>query len=132
MVLTVLKIAAFTFILRLILNWSYNLLFALARRPLTWVFLCLLVGFSWFAFSGGLMKFSINVSWWSAALALVLSIPPKRPPQVSEAEFRTLAQEMARGMGVAYSPAKYRLGLAAFAIGAIVGWITFYGSIEHV
>lgn len=132
MFLAVIKVAIFTVILRLTLLWSYNFIFALGRRPTLWVVFCLILGFGWFAFAGGLMKFSISVACWSATIALLLNVPPQRPSHISDAEFRQMAQSAAEAMGVAYSPTKYRLGLALFAVGAIAGWIAFYGSIGHV
>jgi len=132
LLLSFILVIVFTAILKLILTWSYNIIFAVMGHPLTWAVFCVGLGFLWFGFAGGMLGLSISVTWWSALIALFLNIPPKRPKQVSDAEFHRLAEDLARDADVAYNPAKYRLGLAGFAVGAIVGWITFYGSVAHV
>lgn len=132
MFLALIKIAAFTIILRLTLIWSYNLIFALGRRPTLWVFFCLFLGFGWFAFASALMKFSVSVTCWSAIAAYFLIKPPEKPSEISDADYRQQNEIIAESWGVAYSPGKYRLGLTMFAVGAITGWLFFYGSIGHV
>lgn len=108
MFLALFEVAIFTIILRLALLWSYNFIFAFGRRPAFWVLFCFVLGFGWFAFAGALMKLSISVAWWSATLALLFNMPPPRPANISDVEFRKMAESLAEDMGVAYSPKKHR------------------------
>ena len=142
MILALVEILLFYNILGIILNFSHGGIFVFGRRPLIWMAFCLLLGFAWFAFAGGFMKYSVSVSCWSAIIAYYYCSHalPSAPPlaervqilsDLTEADRVEMeeSERIAKEIGWYCNPRKHRLGLRFFLFGAVVGWMWFYGSI---
>jgi len=73
------------------------------------------------------------VIWWSALLAFIVNIPPKaNKGLVDQKEKDKIVNGMYNEMGIKRGELKYRIGLAAYLIGGISGWIMFYGKVVAI
>lgn|GEM_PF-1239643 len=132
-IFTILIILVLTFSLKVVIGQSNNFIFIIAKKPWLWIILMGLLPMLYF-FIGSKFDNSFNVIWWSALLAFISSIPPKIDADavVNQKEMHDLVDIMYKEMGILRGRLKYRLGLTAYLIGAIVGWILFYGEIVSV
>ena len=129
-ILTILAIAFFTFVLNILIIQSNNFIFIVFRKPIVWILFMGLLSFIYF-FVGSKFDNSFNIIWWSALLAFVVNIPPKtkRGDALDQKEKNKIVDEMYDEMGINKGRLKYRIGLTAYLIGGILGWILFYGQI---
>lgn len=129
-ILTILVVALFTFILNIIIIQSNNFIFMVFRKPATWIFFMGLLSFFYF-FIGSRFDNSLNIIWWSALLAFIINIPPKNKEcePLNQKERNKITDEMYSEMGIKNGRLKYRLGLATYLIGGILGWVIFYSQI---
>lgn len=127
LILTLLTVAALTFVLNILIIQSNNFIFMVFRKPAFWMVFMGLFSFIYF-FIGSQFENSFNIVWWSAFLAFLLNTPPKtrKDGDIDQNERNQLVDEMYEDMGIAKGRLKYRFGLAAYAIGGLLGWILFY------
>ncbi len=91
-----------------------------------------LLSFLYF-FIGSKFDNSFNIIWWSALLAFILQIPPKAKKVFStEEEKNKVVDGMYNELGIKNGRLKYRIGLAFYVIGGILGWVLFYGKIVAI
>jgi len=77
---------------------------------------------------GSKIQDSFNVVWWSSALSFFAQLPPKKNNE-DKSNVSQVVNELYEEMGIKNGQLKYRLGLAVFVIGGIIGWVAFYGEI---
>ena len=132
-ILTILAVACLTFILNILIIQSNNFIFILFRKPVAWILFMGLLSFIYF-FAGSRFDNSFNIIWWSTLLAFVINIPPKtkREDALDQKEKNKIVDEMYDEMGIKKGRLKYRIGLTAYLIGGIVGWVLFYGQIMSI
>ncbi len=130
---TLLAIAFFTFVLNIIIIQSNNFIFMVFRKPIVWVVFMGLLSFAYF-FIGSQFENSFNIVWWSALLAFVLQLPPKMKKNsiVSDGEKNKMVDDMYGEMGIKSGRLKYRIGLACYLVGGILGWVLFYGQVVSI
>ncbi len=128
--ITLLAIAFFIFVLNIIIIQSNNFIFMVFRKPIVWIVFMGLLSFAYF-FIGSQFENSFNIVWWSALLAFVLQLPPKmkKNSMISEGEKNKMVDDMYNEMGIKSGKLKYRIGLACYLVGGILGWALFYGQI---
>lgn len=82
-------------------------------------------------FIGSRFDNSFNIIWWSALLAFIVNIPPKakKGDILDQKEKNKIVDEMYSEMGIKKGKLKYRIGLAAYLIGGILGWVIFYSQV---
>jgi len=129
-VLTILAIAFFTFVLNMLIKQSNNFIFIFFKKPTVWIAFMGLIIFLYF-FVGSKFDNSFNIIWWSALLAFIVNIPPqaKKDETIDQEEKNKIVDEMYNEMGIKNGKLKYRLGLASYVIGGILGWVLFYSKI---
>ena len=129
-IITLLAVAFFTAVLNILIIQSNNFIFMWFKRPISWIFFMGFLSFFYFSI-GSQFENSFNIIWWSAFLAFLLNIPPKarKEDAMNQDEKNKLVDEMYKDMGIKKGRLKYRLGLALYIIGGILGWVIFYGEI---
>ena len=131
-ILTIIGIAFFTFLLKIIIIQSNNFIFMIFRKPVVWIVFMGLLSFFFF-FIGSSFDNSFNVIWWSALLAFVVSIPPSaKGTKIDQKERKQLVDEMYKEAGINHGALKYKLGLTTYILGSVLGWVIFYGEIISV
>ena len=78
-VLFLLKLAAYAFCLSVVIRQSYNLVFALLRKPLVWIITMGVIGFAHFA-TAGWIGASVSLPFWATVVALIINLPPDPSP----------------------------------------------------
>src|SRR5436190_791023 len=107
--------------LNILFRQSYNFLFFMMKRPIIWIMTVALLGFLFAGLSSMVQQpFGLGVATWSLIVATVRNFPPKSALTREEADAFS---------GVRRSQMKYGLGLTAFALGGLAGWILFYGAL---
>ena len=130
--ITLLLIAFLTFVLNIIIIQSNNFIFMVFKKPVIWIVFMGLLSFLYF-FIGSKFDNSFNIIWWSALLAFILQIPPKAKKVFStEEEKNKVVDGMYNELGIKNGRLKYRIGLAFYVIGGILGWVLFYGKIVAI
>jgi hypothetical protein len=100
------------------------------KKPIAWIGFMGLLSFLYF-FIGSRFDNSFNIIWWSALLAFIVNIPPKKNKGdvFDQKEKNKIVDEVFSEMGIKKGRLKYRIGLTAYLIGGILGWIMFYGQV---
>jgi hypothetical protein len=124
---TIIKIILFTGVLTIIGKQTYNFIFLLEKKPILWILIMLLLGFLFFMI-GSKIQDSFNVVWWSSALTFFALLPPKKNKDL-ENEINLGANDIYSEIGLKNGQIKYRIGLATYVIGSILGWVVYYGQI---
>jgi len=119
-ILTILAIAFLTFVLNILIIQSNNFIFMVFKKPIVWIVFMSTLSFLYF-FIGSRFDNSFNIIWWSALLVFIVNIPRKRKNKIVDEAYNK--------MGIKNGKLKYRIGLAAYLIGGILGWIVFYSQI---
>jgi len=114
-------IAVMVAVLNILFRQSYNILFFAFGQPHIWIAVVAVLGFLWIGL-GTISAIGLNGAVWSATIALLLNIPPQR--SINREDMAHLADQLSYVKG---STTKYRIGLGAFAVGAVAGWIFFFG-----
>ena len=129
-ILIVLAIVFFTFVLNILIIQSNNFIFIVFKKPAIWIIFMGLLSFLFF-FIGSRFDNSFNIIWWSALLAFIVNIPPKtkKSDTLDQKEKNKIVDEMYKEMGIKKGRLKYRIGLTAYLVGGILGWIIFYGQV---
>ncbi|MFA6253050.1 MAG: hypothetical protein WCV69_02165 [Patescibacteria group bacterium] len=126
-VLSLLVIAFLTFILNVLIRQSYNFIFMFFKKPIMWAVFMGLLSFICF-FIGSQFNNLFDIIWWSVLLAFVVNIPPKLNKKL-EKETSIVVNEVYKELGIEKGRLKYRIGLAAYLLGGILGWFIFYGEL---
>jgi len=129
-ILIILAIVFFTFVLNILIIQSNNFIFMVFKKPVIWIVFMGLLSFLFF-FIGSRFDNSFNIIWWSALLAFVVNIPPKikKGDALNQKEKNKIVDEMYNEMGIKKGRLKYRIGLTAYLVGGILGWIIFYSQV---
>lgn len=122
--LSVFLVIVVSFLLNVAFRQSYNLLFFFLKKPKAWI---VFVGaMNCFVFYLASLVQASFVIWWASLLVLLNNIPPK-VKAMGDAELDTLSDDLT---GVRSSRTKYRVGLAAYALGGMAGWLLFHGRLS--
>jgi hypothetical protein len=117
-------------VLHVVLIWSHNIVFMLAKRPVLWISLCFLIGVG--AMLGcRLLGLGHSIAFWGGGIAFLLQLPPRANAE-SRAQISAAVDEVYREMGIHHGRLKYRLGLAAFVVGCAIGYVLAYGQLVTV
>lgn len=129
-ILTILAVVFFTFVLNILIIQSNNFIFMVFKKPTVWIIFMGLLSFFYF-FIGSRFDNSFNIVWWSALLAFIMNIPPKtkKGGMLDQKEKSKIIDEMYNEIGIKKGKLKYRIGLTAYLIGGILGWVIFYSQI---
>jgi hypothetical protein len=122
MLYIVLKIAFFVFILKISMNWIYNIVFFVMKKP--YLFLACSFLFNIIAFQilnlliPSLFNESIlDIYGFACLISIILLLPPKNT-MYTEREFNEICDEFS---GIKHSRLFYRISLFLFFTGGIVG-----------
>jgi len=123
-----LAIAFCVSVLNILIIQSNNFIFMLFKKPIVWIAFMGLLSFLFF-FIGSRFDSSFNIVWWSTLLAFIINIPPKarKEDALNQKEKNKIIDKMYDEMGIKKGRFKYRIGLAVYLIGGILGWVIFYG-----
>ncbi len=124
---TILKIFIFTGIVTVLGKQTYNWVFFIGRKPMLWVLIMMLLNFCFFLIGSNIQS-SFNAVWWSSVLAFFALLPPKNSGDNSD-DIKKAVEDVYTEMSISNGVLKYRLGLIAYVIGGIIGWVVFYGKI---
>ena len=127
MLLSLVAITFFTFILSILIRQSYNFIFMFFKKPILWAVSMGLISFVYF-FVGSRFDNSFDVVWWSTLLAFIVNMPI-RLNNKSKKGADIVVDEVYREWGIRKGKLKYRIGLASYLVGGILGWVMFYGEI---
>ena len=132
-IITLLTVAILTAILNILIIQSNNFIFLFFKRPVAWIFFMFFLSLLYF-FIGSQFENSFNIIWWSAFLSFIINIPPKAKKEdgMNQDKKNKLVDEVYENMGIKKGRLKYRLGLASYVIGGILGWVIFYGEIVSI
>lgn len=126
LVWTILLVVIFTFLLKALISQSYNWLFMMFGRPWLWIAFMGLLSFIFF-WSGSGFPDPTTVLLWSWILSGLSMLPP-RSKMFSPEEVREIADKAYAEAGINAGRLKYRLGLWAYFIGGLVGYLVFYSA----
>jgi TctA family transporter len=103
------------------------------KKPTLWIMFMGLLSFFYF-FMGSRFASSFNIIWWSALLALIVQIPPKAGKRdgLDQKDKNKIVDGMYQEIGIKNGRLKYRIGLFAYTIGGVLGWIIFYGKVVSI
>jgi hypothetical protein len=121
--LNILVLIVLTFLLRGIIAQSHNIVFMFFKRPYLWFLIMGLISFITF-FIGSRFDNSLPVVCLSVAIAFFFQIPPR-----ANKETINVINESYEAMGINRGRLKYRIGLASYILGGLIGWFVFYGVI---
>ncbi|MET4841924.1 hypothetical protein [Bradyrhizobium japonicum] len=110
-----LKIAAQTYLLKVLLGQTYNFFFFIAAQPILWVIVAAMLGASYVALASALSWDPRIISWVIIAVT-ILMWPPSRPNGYSKEEIAQFVEEFYGEIGIGRGRLKYRLGVLAFAL----------------
>lgn len=127
MLLSLIAIAFFTFVLSILIRQSYNFIFMFFKKPILWAVSMGLVSFVYF-FVGSRFNNSFDVVWWSMLLAFIVNMPI-RLNNKSKKGADIVVDEVYGEWGIRKGKLQYRIGLASYLVGGILGWVIFYGEI---
>jgi len=130
LILTILVVIFFTLVLSVLIIQSYNFIFIVFKKPLAWIAFMGLLSFIYF-FIGSRIHNSFNIIWWSALLAFIVNVPPKakKGEAFNQEEKNKIVDDMYDEMEIKKGRLKYRIGLIAYLLGGILGWVLFYGQL---
>lgn len=126
-ILSILVIAVLAFVLNVVIIQSNNIIFMILKKPMLWVFFMGFLSFVFFLI-GSRFEDSFTVVFWAALLAVVERLPPKakRGDSMSQREKNKLVDEMYNEMGITNGRLKYRIGLAAYVVCGVLGWLVCF------
>lgn len=129
--LILLAIAFFAFVLNIVIIQSNNFIFLVFRKPVVWVVFMGALSFVYF-FIGSKIGNSFNVVWLSAFIAFILQLPSriKKGSMITGPENNKMIDDMYNELGIKNGRLKYRIGLACYLIGGVLGWFLFYGQVH--
>jgi hypothetical protein len=129
-ILTILAIAFLSFVVSGLIRLSYNIIFMGLKKATIWIFFMGLISFIYF-FIGSKFENSLTIIWWSALLAFFQNLPPGEEKEdiIDQATKNEIVDEIYSAFGIQEGRKKYRIGLALYIIGGLLGWILFYGKI---
>lgn len=120
------KFVIYTFILSVLYRQSYNFVFFLARRPVTWISVVGLLGIS-------NMVLAFLLGWdprlVSAAVitAFILNLAPSPPAGHTKEDMRTMVDEIYKELELPYGRMQSKIGLASFALCSLVSYVLLFG-----
>lgn len=120
------KTAAQTYLLKVLLAQTYNLIFILAARPVLWVTSAAIIGVSYVTLVAALAWDPKIISWVIIVVTILIwpSSPPKR---FSREKITQLAAECYAETGIQPGPLKYRLGVLAFVVCSAATYLLAFG-----
>jgi len=129
-ILTILAIAFLSFVVSGLIRLSNNIIFMGLKKATIWIFFMGLISFIYF-FIGSKFENSLTIIWWSALLAFFQNLPPGEEKEdiIDQATKNEIVDEIYSAFGIQEGRKKYRIGLALYIIGGLLGWILFYGKI---
>jgi hypothetical protein len=122
------KFISYTFILSVLYRQSYNLLFFLSRRPVTWIGVVSLLGI----FN---MVLAYALGWdprfVSAAVitAVILNHSPSPPAGHTKEEMRTMVNEIDKELELPHGRVQAKIRLASFALFSIGSYVLLFGEV---
>lgn len=123
----ILKIAAYTIVLMLVLRWSFFFVFLLASRPVGWIIF--MAAFGALHMLGAFwLEFNPRLVATATILAIVFALP-SAPKGVSRQESKELRESMYQGSGISHGRLKRGLGYTVFAISSIAVYVLAFGEI---
>ncbi len=124
---SILKVSIFIGLLTPILRQSYKLIFIMALKPIVWIGFLAALNFLFF-FIASIIQDSFNVVWWSSALSFfnLLSLNTQKE---NNGEIKKTTDDMYEIIGINKGRLKFRLGLYAYIVGGLLGWVIVYGEI---
>lgn len=126
-----LTVIVLPFFLNAAIRGSYNLIFIGKKNPFFWRVFMFVMGFGYF-FVGSQFDNSFNIIWWSALIGLAANVSPSNSDVLSREEKDRLVDDIYETIGIEDGRKRYRQGLWAYGIGAVLGWILFYGEFVTV
>jgi hypothetical protein len=117
----VLQVVISSVVLNFLYRQSRSILLFILQRPYSWLFFVGGLGLVWF-FIGSFFKFSFNMVCWSAYVTFFRNMAPDYVDHGKEPD------EDSKEASMIYSKVfRSKSGLAAFATGCTVGWLSFWG-----
>jgi hypothetical protein len=122
------KIAVQTYLLKVLLAQTYNVIFMIAARPIIWAVVAALLG-------AGYVVLAFELSWdpgivsWVVIAVTMLSWPPAASNAISKQEMARFAEEVYAELGIARGRLKYRLGVLGFALFSGMAYILVFGQV---
>ncbi|KIZ45046.1 hypothetical protein OO17_08575 [Rhodopseudomonas palustris] len=125
-VIIIAKIAAYTFVLNVVLRQTYNFVFLLWKKPVVWAGVVASLSIANMLIAYGL---SWNPGIVSSAVifVLILNWPPTIPKGVSKADAKNLVNQIYEELGIKKGRAKYRFGLLLFMLFSLVSYAFLFG-----
>ena len=127
-VLLVVKIAAYTWVLKVIFSQTYNFIFILWVRPITWIFTVATFGLVHMVAASSL-GLDPRLVLSAVLIMFFLSWRPQTSRSEAKATNNKLVDEIYEEMGIKRGARKYRLGLAAFAAFSLVGYVLMFSEL---
>ena len=120
LILTTASIILFAASLSMIIIRSNEILFVKFSTPYLWIFFMSLLGLITFLI-GSLNDISSNMVFGGSLIALLfnMSLQKNKKPQIGSEKASTKVEIKSEKL-------KYRLGVIAYAVGGILGWLVFY------
>lgn len=121
----IVKFIIYTYVLAVLYRQSYNFLFFLARRPITWIGFVGLLGIS-------NMVLAYLLGWdprlVSAAVitAFLFNIAPSPPVGHTKEEMRSMVNEIYIELGLPHGRLQSKIGLAVFGLCSLGSYILFF------
>lgn len=124
----VVRFIIYTYVLVVMYRQSYNLLFFLARRPMTWIGVIGLLGIL-------NMGLAYLLGWdprlVSAAVitAFLFNIAPSPPAGHTKEEMGSMVNEIYKELGLPHGRLQSKIGLAVFGLCSLGSYILFFAEV---
>jgi hypothetical protein len=116
----ILAIAGLAFIIIVIFAQSNNFIFMLAKKPLVWVFVISMVGYSVFWVSG-FFAWNHNTPIFATIIVLIVY-----KPRASSSEEKSISLAIFRQLGIKSGVLYSRMGYFAYLGASVFGYIQMY------
>lgn len=121
----IVKFIIYTYALIMLYRQSYNLLFFLARRPITWIGFVGFLGISNMALAY-LLEWDPRLVSAAVITAILLNIAPSPPVGYTKEEMRSMVNEIYIELGLPHGRLQSKIGLAMFGLCSLGSYILFF------
>jgi len=122
----VVNVLIYTFILNVLYRQTYNLIFILAKRPLTWVLVISIIGIINVIFAY-MMSWNPRTVITVILLLSFLNFSPSPPKGVSKDKFKGMVNDVYLDWGIIKGSFKNKLGYFGFVISSLGSYVLLFG-----
>jgi hypothetical protein len=116
------------YVLVVLYRQSYDVLFFLARRPMTWIAVVGLLGISNMVLAY-LLGWNPRLVSAAVIIAFILNIAPSPPAGNTKEEMRSMVNEIYKESGLPHGRLQSKIGLSVFGLCSLGSYILLFGEV---